>query len=63
MRDVEALLIEGQRRGELREFDADTMAVVIRSTLDGALRLVRAGADPAALREELVATIDRAIRR
>ena len=61
--DVAALLRDGIARRELRRFDPLTMAVLIRSMLDGARRLVRAGADPKALRVETVAAIDAAIRK
>lgn len=63
IKDVAALLREGQRGGELRNFDPVRIALVIRSILDGALRLVRAGTDPKELRDELVATVDAAIRK
>jgi AcrR family transcriptional regulator len=63
LHDVATLLRAGQAAGELRAFDAETMAVTIRSTLDGSLRLIRSGADVSELRDELVATIDRATRQ
>jgi hypothetical protein len=63
LRDVVALLREGQHSGELRDFDPDTMAVVIRSVLDAALRRVRAGAPFEALRDEVVTVVDLAITK
>ena len=64
LRDVAAALLrEGQRRGELRAFDPNTMALLIRSILDAALQGIREGAPLPALRDEVVAVVDLATRQ
>lgn len=63
---VEDILRQGQRDGELREFDVAVVAWVIRSAITHALSLRERedpGADPAAYAEELVRLFDLGIRR
>lgn len=55
-------LREGQVAGQLRDFDVTLMALTVRAVLDTAVGLVRAGAEPEALAEELWRTLDAATR-
>jgi TetR/AcrR family fatty acid metabolism transcriptional regulator len=63
---VEDMLRQGQRDGELREFDVGVVAWVVRSAITHALALRQRedpGADVEAYAEELVRLFDRGIRR
>ncbi|MDL4772452.1 hypothetical protein [Actinomadura xylanilytica] len=59
---VVALLEEGQRDGELRDFDPLMMARIIRRTLDAEGARVAHGAPVDAVIDELIATFSRATR-
>ena len=58
--DIVALLEEGQRNGELREFDPVMMAGIIRRTLDAEGLRVAHGAPVDTITDELTATFSRA---
>ncbi|MGC4938664.1 TetR/AcrR family transcriptional regulator [Kribbella sp. DT2] len=57
--DVVTLLRAGQAAGQLRAFDADVMAGIVRGVLDSAVARLRENTvDVAVLREELVSAVD-----
>lgn len=60
-----ALLAEGQRSGEFRDFDTDVMAGFVLSLRDGVITrvAVEPGFDPAACADELVRVVDLATRK
>ncbi|PRY02280.1 TetR/AcrR family transcriptional regulator [Allonocardiopsis opalescens] len=62
---LEHLLAEGQRAGEFRDFDARSMAVMIRGAVDAAAQRLRGGTafNFDAYTRELVAAFDLATRR
>ncbi|MGW7491573.1 TetR/AcrR family transcriptional regulator [Streptomyces sp. NPDC054786] len=64
VRGLEALLAEGQRSGEFRDFDIRSMAVIIRGAIDAAAQRLRGapGLDFDAYTRELVATFAHATR-
>ncbi|GGG14957.1 TetR family transcriptional regulator [Rhodococcoides trifolii] len=62
MMTTAGLLRDGQVAGQMREFDVTLMALTIRAVLDTAVGLTAAGAEPEALADELVRTIDAATR-
>lgn len=62
--DLVRLFEEGQRRGEMRAFDARTMAFAVRTVLDSAaLRLSAGRADAAELTTEIAAMFTAATRK
>lgn len=62
MLEVDAILADGQKRGEFRDFDTRVMTMTIRAALDAAVRRIGAGDDPAQLGSELAKTFDVATR-
>ncbi|MEV0644041.1 TetR/AcrR family transcriptional regulator [Phytomonospora sp. NPDC050363] len=60
-----ALLVEGQRAGDFRDFDADVMAGFVLSLRNGVIARVarEPGFDPAACAGELVKVVELATRR
>ena len=59
------MLTAGQRSGEFRDFDARSMAVIIRSTIDAAAQRVRDGSDVDldTYTREAVMVVDLAVRK
>lgn len=62
MADLAGLLRDGQVAGLMRDFDVTLMALTVRAVLDTAVGLVRGGADPGPLGDELWRTLDAATR-
>jgi AcrR family transcriptional regulator len=66
VRGLEALLAEGQRSGEFRDFDVRSMAVIIRGAVEAAAQRMRGAApvlDIDAYTDELVTTVALATRQ